>query len=396
MLFYQAYDQPDIYETNDPPENNQFTDCTQEDEDSIEKVNVSATDAFNKFKDKYVSSKDVDFSDRISSKSKVGYNLCQWEYYSNGENEAPIQKYQRIQHEMQELRDQILTVQRNLKDNEDSKSVTDLVYQIECTGKELDSLNLDSLSETSITYLSNFQEVRFKELASQIEIFKHKNYIESSYPVKDINLQSQGPTKYGTLKYQMTYFPDKAKIQDLARISHLEKRLGYVENIIGISNDNTTKCSQILKSKGITKSIEKLMASACLLNSTQLDILENKVTSLIDKIDKVILKKTSIKQDSKHELIVEELYDLVKKSQNCSEILPQTIDRMLSLNGLHRKAAEFGNQLKDLENLQETINGTLINNKTLLEGIQKNFASNLEVMACDITSLNERIQKLKH
>jgi dynactin-2 len=62
-----------------------------------------------------------------------------------------------------------------------------------------------------------------------------------------VNLVPQEPVKYGTLKYQMTYFPDKAKIQDLARISHFEKRLGYLEDIIGISNDNSTKCSQVYK-----------------------------------------------------------------------------------------------------------------------------------------------------
>lgn len=43
----------------------------------------------------------------------------------------------------------------------------------------------------------------------------------------------------------MTYFPDKAKVQDIARISHLEKRLGFLENVIGISNDSNTKCSQV-------------------------------------------------------------------------------------------------------------------------------------------------------
>jgi hypothetical protein len=59
------------------------------------------------------------------------------------------------------------------------------------------------------------------------------------------------------------------------------------------------------------------MANACLLNSTQLDILENKVTSLIDKIDKIITKKTAIKQDSKHEAIVSILFNIDKNYTFC-------------------------------------------------------------------------------
>jgi hypothetical protein len=50
--------------------------------------------------------------------------------------------------------------------------------------------------------------------------------------------------------------------------------------------------------------------------------------------------------------------------------------------------------LKDLDNLQETISQSLKYNKTLLEEIQKNFASNFELMARNITSLNERLENL--
>ncbi|NP_001177682.1 dynactin subunit 2 isoform X1 [Nasonia vitripennis] len=391
-----AYDQPDIYETDDTLEGQGNQDYIEDDGNSVEKIYVNPTDAFNQFKDKRVNTKDVDFSDTISSKKKTGYNVSGKELYCRDEDETPVERYERLKQEIHELIDQVNNAKENPKENEELKALTDIVHQIEITGKELDDMNINKLlNGNSITNLTNYQEIRFKELTSQIEIFKQKNSIESSAPSKEASVTSQDGAKVGTLKYQMTYYPDKAKVQDIARISHLEKRLGYLENVIGISNESNTKCSQILKSQGITKSIEKLMANACLLNSAQLDILENKVTSLINKMDSVIQKKAMTAQDSRHEKVVTELYDLVKQSEHCVQILPQTIDRMLSLSALHRKAAEFANQLKELEDLKQNISGSLTNNKILLEEMQTNFTGNLEIIAKDITALNDRVKKLQ-
>ena len=85
----------------------------------------------------------------------------------------------------------------------------------------------------------------YRELQSQIEIFKQKKATESSIPKKEVSAASQDLAKSGTLKYQMIYHPDKAKVQDIARMSNLEKRLGHLESLIGISDDSTAKCSQV-------------------------------------------------------------------------------------------------------------------------------------------------------
>lgn len=48
---------------------------TQDENDSVELLNYNASEEFNKFKGKHVGSKGVDFSDRISHKSRTGYNV---------------------------------------------------------------------------------------------------------------------------------------------------------------------------------------------------------------------------------------------------------------------------------------------------------------------------------
>lgn len=49
----------------------------------------------------------------------------------------------------------------------------------------------------------------------------------------------------GVLKYQMMYLPEKARMQEAARIAQLEQRLCCLENLVGTSNDKLSKFSQV-------------------------------------------------------------------------------------------------------------------------------------------------------
>lgn len=70
----QVLDQPDVYETSDLPESeqNEFVDAV-ETTDAIEVLHISSKEAHGKFANKVLDSSRVDFSDRISSKPRTGY-----------------------------------------------------------------------------------------------------------------------------------------------------------------------------------------------------------------------------------------------------------------------------------------------------------------------------------
>lgn len=98
------------------------------------------------------------------------------------------------------------------------------------------------------SHINNFLNSKitiFRELLSQIEIFKQNNKSRITEASNEPVISAAETSKEGSLKYQMIYVPDKSKVQDLARISQLEKRLGYLEGVVGISNDSSTKCSQV-------------------------------------------------------------------------------------------------------------------------------------------------------
>ena len=51
----------------------------------------------------------------------------------------------------------------NLKENEDPKSLMDILFQIENTGKELNAMNIEKLlGGNAVSSLSNYHEIRIK------------------------------------------------------------------------------------------------------------------------------------------------------------------------------------------------------------------------------------------
>ncbi|XP_071001055.1 dynactin subunit 2-like, partial [Oncorhynchus clarkii lewisi] len=109
-----ASNEPDVYETSDLPEDDQAQFESEElCSDSVERIVVNPNAAYDKFKDKRVSTKGLDFSDRISKNKRVGYESGEYEILAEGcgVKETPQQKYQRLVNEIQELSQEVETIQ---------------------------------------------------------------------------------------------------------------------------------------------------------------------------------------------------------------------------------------------------------------------------------------------
>lgn len=385
-----AYDQADVYETTDLPESEQFR-LYPEDDIVIVNLDISANEAFNKFKGKQVDGKGIDFSDCISSKSRTGYKIGDWELPGEGEKETPIQKYQRLQCEIKELYEEVNDLKENVKD-EDVKSVIDIISQVQHLEKQLDSLKLEEcLGADLIATLSDPQGTRLKQLISQIEAFKQTNIPASQSDSKEQGMKTDKAAEPGILKYQMMYLPEKARMQEAARITLLEQRLCNLESVIGTVTD---KFSQNIKCQGIMEAVQKLTAKVELLDVYQINVIESKLATVIHKMDNIQQKKAALSLDSEQEQKISEMYDIMKQTETMSHVLPQAVNRMLALNTIHQQAATFSKSLTRLEELQSQITSDLESNKSLLKGVQESFASNLEIIKNNIESLDERIKKL--
>ncbi|XP_011690007.1 PREDICTED: probable dynactin subunit 2 [Wasmannia auropunctata] len=389
-----AYDQLDVYETSDLPESEQMRMYCEDEPDSscVEQLHISAKEAFNKFKGKQIVGKPVDFSDRLSNKPRTGYKFGDWELVGEGEKETPLQKFQRLQCEVKELYEEVNELKEKSKDEEEIKSASEIISQARQIEKQLVSLKLEEcLGPDVVASLSDPQGTILKQLVSQIELFKQTSVPSTK---SSGSKKTNEPAEPGVLKYQMMYLPEKARMQEAARIAELEQRLCCLENIIGTSNDKLSKFSQNLKCQGVMEAVQQLEAKASLLDVNQLDTIETRLGTLIYRMDSIAQKRATTEQESEQEQKISEMYEIMKKTDAISQILPQTVERLLALSDIHQQAAAFSKSLIKLEELQVEISSGLESNKSLLKGVQESFASNMEVIKSNVALLDERIKKL--
>jgi dynactin 2 len=140
--------------------------------EQIERLHISTKDSYNRFKGKYLTG-NVDFSDRISKKLRTGYDSRSgdWELAGEGEKETPIQKCRRLQCEMNELMEEIGTLNDDKNRTKEEKESYEAVTTVVNTAKKvLDSLRLEQVLGREVVADSGDAEV--KKLISQVEEYK--------------------------------------------------------------------------------------------------------------------------------------------------------------------------------------------------------------------------------
>lgn len=160
----QAQNEPDVYETKDLPESDQTSDFHEEEIESIERIHISASEAFNKFKGKSLEGGKVDFSGRISKHLRTGYDVRSgdWELVGDGEKETVLQKYQRLQCEMKELFEEVNQIKSQKKES-DVNSCLVTGEQVEQALKKLSDLRLEeTLGADVISSITNPEGTQLK------------------------------------------------------------------------------------------------------------------------------------------------------------------------------------------------------------------------------------------
>nr|CAD7463252.1 unnamed protein product [Timema tahoe] len=147
------------------------------------------------------------------------------------------------------------------------------------------------------------------------------------------------------------------------------------------------------KRRSLLEVAESLSARANLLDSAQLDHIEGRLIALTQNMDS-LAEKTGTCEDADKQRKVVELYEMVKKTETLSQVLPQVLERMTSLDHLHQQAANISKSLTQLEDLQQHITMGLDNNESLLQGIQASLATNLDSIKKTIANLEKRLAQL--
>uniref|UniRef100_A0A182LTT0 Dynactin subunit 2 n=1 Tax=Anopheles culicifacies TaxID=139723 RepID=A0A182LTT0_9DIPT len=372
-LPYIAHDQPDVYET--PDVNEAETSDYDEDEpvnDAIERLHISTKDSIGKFRGKYLAG-DVDFSDGIGRKNRLGYDArsLDYELAGEGERETPLQRCHRLKCEMNELMEEIEASRADTGRTAEEKASYETVFGVVSTAKKvLESLKLEQVIGSEV--VAGGGDAEAKKLIAQIEEYKKTGAVTSSDPKLVAN-----------------------ELMQSARVAQLEHRLHQLEVAVGAKPERISRLAGTTGTTNLIEAVHNISAKAAMLQPLHLDTIEQRLNNLLQQMNSIQEKSNATGQDPNREQKILELYEIAKSTEPIVQILPDMLHRMQTLESLHKYATNFSKLFAELETTQASILNGVAANKTLLTGVQEAFAQNLENVNKEVKKLEERMTKLQ-
>lgn len=389
-----ARNEPDVYETSDLPEDDQAEfDAEELTSTSVEHIIVNPNAAYDKFKDKKIGTKGLDFSDRISKSKRNGYESGEYEILGEGTGvkETPQQKYQRLLHEVQELTQEVEKIQSTVKDSTAEEKLTPvaLAKQVAALKQQLVSNHLEKLlGPDAAINLTDPDGALAKRLLTQLDAAKTRKVPEGKTPAKG-SAQDAG----GLVTYELHCRPEQDKFSQAAKVAELEKRIGELETAVRFDQDTQNPLTVGLQGSNLMDTVEILQAKVNLLDVASLDQVEARLQSVLGKMNEIAKHKAAI-EDADTESKVHQLYDVVQKWDSMSGTLPQVVQRLVTLKQLHEQAMQFGQLLTHLDTTQQMISNSLKDNTTSLAIVQKAMKENLATVEDNFATIDSRIKKL--
>ncbi|XP_062574430.1 dynactin subunit 2-like [Saccostrea cucullata] len=384
------HDAPDVYETEDLPEDDQAMQLPQEEpSENIEKLKLDTNAALGKFKGSEVKADGLDFSDRITGSRRTGYDIEKTEYEmledGSSKIETPQQKFQRLQHEIRELGEEVHSIQENVKKEATAKtSPVDLSKQLEYLQHQLNDLHLEKLlgPEAKVD-LSDPQGQLQKRLLTELAAYK---------PTEGKPASGAKPGS-GCVTYELFYRPEQAQFSRNARLAKLEERLERLEAVLGQSSDKVGILTADTDNKGVVEAVGVLNSKLSLLEPSNIDQVDVRLASVLQKLNQIADKKSG-QADLERQNKVSELYDMVKKWDSVRDTLPHVVDRLVSLKELHEQGKQHIQLLSHLDTAQQEITTTLGAHGDMMKQLQVMFQENSKTVKANCESLDQRLKAL--
>jgi len=391
-----AHDQPDVFETNDLPESDQnFGTEFDGTSDSVETIQITANEAFGKFKGKNVECDNIDFSDRIRRSKRQGYVTWTGDYEIDGSasvaKETPLQKYQRLNCEVRELLDEIETTVKQ-DGQENSKTMAGLARQTAQLQELLMAHKLeDTLGSDLVKRLEDPRSAVKEQLLAQLDALKNSD--SSNHP-KTVGGTANVNESSKPAMYELLMKPENAKLEEQKKIAEIDMRLKNLEALLVPSSEKISCLATETNQKNVVGSIEVLTSKLSLLEPSHLDHIEGRLASLAQKMNVISEKKSQV-EDAEKQNKIAELYDICNKTEANSVALPELVDRLDALQLLHEKALGFSKAMTQLDSVQQKLDENLASNQKLLQDTQAKFSENLSNIQNNFNHIETRLSALK-
>ncbi|EGC34068.1 dynactin 50 kDa subunit [Dictyostelium purpureum] len=395
--------QPDTFETPDPPEpiSNSSDEPTELVNENIDRTSLKPAKAHLKFANRKFNNNNEDFSDSIYKKNKVRTggllkNQTVFDILPNEETkiETPLQKFQRLQFEIMTFREEMQDIAN--RDGEVEKDIkgVDLAQQLAELQNQLthllDNDKLKPILEESkqVVHYSQIQNNSSKKLISEIESFTSTTTNNDKESNTDSNNNNNNKSNIPNhVTYELFYTGEQAKSQQLQRITDLEKRLSKLE--VSTGNKSTD-------SVPITQSILEIKEKLSLLDTTKIDVLQQKMKSLSKEMDQLKNQdEVSTKALTTNEKKINDIFETMNKWDSVSQQVPAIINRLYTLRSLHEEGISFSNHISNLDRQQNDITSLLKSNSSIMNKMDDSFKQNLLTIKSNIEHLEKRISDLQ-
>ncbi|XP_044299226.1 dynactin subunit 2 isoform X2 [Varanus komodoensis] len=390
-----ARNEPDVYETSDLPEDDQAEfDAEELTSTSVEHIIVNPNAAYDKFKDKRVGTKGLDFSDRIGKSKRTGYESGEYEILGEGlgAKETPQQKYQRLLHEVQELTAEVEKIKTTMKEATTEEKLTPVALAKQVAGlkQQLVSTHLEKLlGPDAAINLTDPDGALAKRLLIQLEAARSTKATPAGG-----KSPAKAPTSPGnTVTYELHSRPEQDKFSQAAKIAEMEKRMAELEATVRCEQDVQNPLSVGLQGASLMETVEILQAKVSSLDVASLDQVEARLQSVLGKVNEIAKHKSAV-EDADTQSKVHQLYEIVQRWSPLASTLPEVVQRLVTVRQLHEQAMQFGQLLTHLDTTQQMIANSLKDNAVLLTQVQKTMKENLAVVEDNFANIDARVQKL--
>lgn len=387
-----VYDQPDVYETEDVKE--VIIPKSIDDSANVDVITTPYTDSYKKFEGHPVSVSGVNFANLPFGQK--GYQTWgEWKLTAakgeENEIETPLEKYHRLKSEVTDLKQFFDSLISKSQSKDSSKAVltgdltlAEAYKNIEALGESLNQIDVDNWAGSSLTSLP----------ISSIEVLKNlkKNLNEpiKTGAVTGKSTTGKSSTSTGTgVTYELHCKPGLSKGEELA-LAQLESRLRSLELVVGES-DKVTLLNSCTSERSISEAISFLSKKVSLMDVNQLDHLDTRLTSLLQKLSTVSEKKSQV-EDLDKENRVNELLQLVASTEEQRSTLPVIVGRLSSLSSLEAEATAFSESISHLNLLQSQVASELSDAKANLSELKKSLAENIEAFGQAIAKIEAKLK----
>jgi len=163
---------------------------------------------------------------------------------------------------------------------------------------------------------------------------------------------------------------------------------------LGANDNKLVVLNNYLKDKSLTEMVQELSAKVSQLDQSSLERVESRLHVITDKLSQIAERKPQF-EDLERNSKINELYELVTKTDKCRTTLPNVLQRLEALSELQEQAIQFSSGLSYLDSLETQILDSMKTNEKQLQVMKESFETNVESIKQILFDFDKRLKQLK-